>query len=192
VLSAIPVYLLTSLKVPKQLHEDLDKARRRFLWAGDGNITGGKCKVGWVAVAKPVAYGGLGILDLEKFSRALRLRWLWFAWLYPDRSWVGTELPIDAVDESLFIAATRVTVHNGHKASFWRSSWINGQAPSVLFPLLYSHSRRKNRTVRNALQEDRWIRDVAYSLNSDLLRDFFSLWNLIQLVHLDFSDTQED
>jgi hypothetical protein len=68
VLSAIPVYLLTSLKVPKQLHEDLDKAWRRFLWAGDGNITGEKCKVGWVAVAKPVAYGGLGILDLENFA----------------------------------------------------------------------------------------------------------------------------
>jgi hypothetical protein len=31
VLSAIPVYLLTSLKPPKQLFEDIDKARQRFL-----------------------------------------------------------------------------------------------------------------------------------------------------------------
>lgn len=31
VLSAVPIYLLTSLKVPKQILEDLDRARRRFL-----------------------------------------------------------------------------------------------------------------------------------------------------------------
>lgn len=79
VLTAIPIYLLTSLRVPKQLLEDLDKARRRFLWAGDKEISGGKCKVGWPFVAKPVNFGGLGILDLTRFSRAMRLRWLWFS-----------------------------------------------------------------------------------------------------------------
>jgi hypothetical protein len=31
VLSAIPIYLLTALKVPKQLTEDIEKPRRRFL-----------------------------------------------------------------------------------------------------------------------------------------------------------------
>jgi hypothetical protein len=60
VLSAIPIYLLSALKVPKQLTEDLYKARRRFLWAGDSEITGGKCKVAWILVATPVEFGGLG------------------------------------------------------------------------------------------------------------------------------------
>ena len=79
VLSAIPTYLLTSIQAPKQLLEDLDKVRRRFLWAGDAEITGGKCKVGWTLVTRPVQFGVLGILDLERFSRALRLRWLYVA-----------------------------------------------------------------------------------------------------------------
>ena len=35
VLSSMPIYLLTALKVPKRFINDLDKARRRFLWAGD-------------------------------------------------------------------------------------------------------------------------------------------------------------
>jgi len=35
VLSSMPIYLLTALKVPKCFINDLDKARRRFLWAGD-------------------------------------------------------------------------------------------------------------------------------------------------------------
>jgi hypothetical protein len=45
VLSAIPTYLMTTLKPPKQLLQDLDKLRRSFLWAGDKEVTGGKCKV---------------------------------------------------------------------------------------------------------------------------------------------------
>jgi hypothetical protein len=45
VLTTILIYLMTSIRVPKQLIEDIDKLRRRFLWAGDSEISGGKCKV---------------------------------------------------------------------------------------------------------------------------------------------------
>lgn len=139
-LSAIPICLLTSLKILKQVCDDLDKAKRRFLWARDGDISGGKCKVGHRQIPKPVNFGGLGILDLEDLVELLDC-WLWFSWLNLIRPWVGTELPVDA----------QVTDRNGHKASFWRSSWIHGQAPLVLFPLWYNHSRRKNRTVSEAI-----------------------------------------
>ena len=149
VLSAIPIYLLTSLKPPKQLFKDIDKARRRFLWAGDSEFHGGKCKVAWVTVAKPILFGGLGIIDLEKFSRALRLRWLWFEWTNPERPWNGMTLPGDL---ALFNAATRITVYSGNRASFWHSCWIDGQAPAKLFPTLYGHNRKKHQTVREAVQ----------------------------------------
>lgn len=39
VLSSIPIYLLTALKCPKQFIKELDKSRRRFLWAGNQEIT---------------------------------------------------------------------------------------------------------------------------------------------------------
>lgn len=151
VLSSIPIYLLTALKAPKQLFQEIDKVRRRFLWASDSELTGGKCKVAWTLVARPTDFGGLGILDLERFSRALRLRWLWFHWRNPERPWNGTELPADSTDINLFNAATTVTVHNGRRASFWLSSWLDGQAPSRLCPLLFKHSQRKNRSVRDAI-----------------------------------------
>ena len=51
--------------------------------------------------------GGLGILDLQVFSRALRLRWLWFEWVEPDRPWVGTP-PCDEIDKQNFPASTCV------------------------------------------------------------------------------------
>jgi len=65
VLSAIPIYLLTSLKAPKQLLADLDKARRRFLWAGDREISGREMQ-GGVALCNEAGkfwgtrYTGLG------------------------------------------------------------------------------------------------------------------------------------
>jgi hypothetical protein len=31
--------------------------------------------------------GGLGIKDLDKFGRALRLRWLWHSWDAQERPW---------------------------------------------------------------------------------------------------------
>lgn len=110
VLSAMPTYLLTSMKAPKQLTDDIDKIRRCFLWAGYHELTGGKCKVAWTSVAKPVEFHRLGIIDMEKFSRALRIRWLWFQWTNPERPWNGTAMPVDAEDMTLFNAATVVTV----------------------------------------------------------------------------------
>jgi len=33
------------IKAPKQFLKEIDKVRKKFLWAGDGELTGGKCKV---------------------------------------------------------------------------------------------------------------------------------------------------
>ncbi|XP_071681840.1 uncharacterized protein [Lolium perenne] len=68
-------------------------------------------------------------------------------WTTPDKPWVGTETPNDAADLELFNAATRVTIGNGAKASFWSSSWLHGTPPKDLAPLIFKVSRRKNRTV---------------------------------------------
>lgn len=64
------------------------------------------------------------MLDLELFSRALRLRWLWFQWFDPDHPWVGTEVPCNEVDKQLFWASTVVTLGNGSKARFWEFPWL--------------------------------------------------------------------
>jgi hypothetical protein len=54
----------------------IDKIRRSFLWKGEENANGRHCLVNWPIVTRPKDIGGLGIPDLEKFGRGLRLRWL--------------------------------------------------------------------------------------------------------------------
>jgi len=44
VLSSLPVYLLSVLKAPKDILDELDKARKKFLWAGDMTLTEGNAK----------------------------------------------------------------------------------------------------------------------------------------------------
>jgi hypothetical protein len=104
----------------------------------------------------------MGILDLDKFVHALRLCWLWLEWTALDKPWVGLETPNDEVDRSLFNVATKVTIGDRHKASFWTSSSLDAKPPKLIAPMIYEASKRKkNRTVHDALANNRWIVDVS-------------------------------
>jgi len=123
VLSSIPVYFLTVVEPKKWMIKRIDKIRRGFLWRGVSEAKGGHCLVAWETVKRPKLKGGLGVLDLEKFSRALRIRWLWYQWVDPDRPWVGSPVPCSEVDKQLFRCSTQVTLGNGRTALFWESPW---------------------------------------------------------------------
>lgn len=90
--------------------------------------------------------------------------------------------------------STKVTIHNGKKARFWTSSWINGIAPATLFLGLYKHSQRKNRSMAEEIADDQQIRDIVHGITIDLLRDYFQLWELIEEeeLHLPVSSKVED
>jgi hypothetical protein len=190
VLSSLPVYLLTVIKAPKKFLKEMDKLRKCFLWAGDGELTGGKCKVTWPVVCMPQPNGGLGIKDLDCFGRALRLRWLWHQWDGEQKPWDGLELPIAEEDTALFNAATVVLLGNGNRACFWTSRWLRGESLATRFPRLHKHSKRKNRTVAEAITNGRWIADIDYNLNQGLIADFIRLWEELEGVVL--VEGQED
>ena len=123
VLTSIPTYHLTVFRVQKWAIKKIDKLRRSFLWKGAKKANGGHCLVKWSKVMKPKNFGGLGILDLDLFSRALRLRWLWYEWVSPEKPWVGTALQVNAVDRQLFRASTSVTLGDGKFLAVLLDEW---------------------------------------------------------------------
>jgi len=118
VLSSLPIFLLTALKADKGIPKVFAKISRGMVWACKEVVSGGKYKVHRQKVCRPKELGGLGILNLEKFSRALRLRWLWFEWTSPDKPWVGSETPNDASNRDLFNAAPGLLLEMGLKPPF--------------------------------------------------------------------------
>lgn len=81
---------------------------------------------------------------------------------------------------------------NGLKARFWTSSWLHGNTPAALYPSLFKHSRRKSRSVAEALQADKWIRDIACDLSSTVLAEYFQLWTAIHNLQLNLDTPEPD
>ena len=184
VLTSVPTYYLTVFQLRKWAIKKLDRIRRSFLWRGAAEANGGHCLVRWAKAIRPKKIGGLGILDIDAFSRALRLRWLWFEWVEPERPWVGTVPPVNAVDRQMFRASTAVQLGDGRKASFWQSSWLLGQAPMDIFPDLFRLAWRKNRVVKDELVNQCWTRGLWRMSTVEEMADFVKLWDYVQQIQL--------
>lgn len=77
VLSALPIYVLIAINVPKWFIKAINKIRRGFFWKGRQDVNGGCCLVAWDKVQRPLELGGLGVRNLEFMGWALQVRWLW-------------------------------------------------------------------------------------------------------------------
>ena len=71
--------------------------------------------------------GGLGILEMEKFTSTLRLRWLWLS--DTSRPWELMEMPCNMRDVQLFQACTKITVGDGKKNSFLERQLVTRFVP---------------------------------------------------------------
>jgi hypothetical protein len=63
---------VTVFALKKWAVRKIDRIRRSFFWKGAASANGGHCQVLWLKATRPKILGGLSILDLERFSRALR------------------------------------------------------------------------------------------------------------------------
>jgi hypothetical protein len=137
------IYHLTPLSIPLGTLKYINKVERAFLWAAKDSTIGAKCKVNWEVVCHPKKYGGLGVLNMEKFATSLRLCWPWLEWKCPDKIWVGSGNPYSKEDMANFYAATTITVGNGARMPFWHAPWIDGRAPFDIAPLIFESSKHK-------------------------------------------------
>jgi hypothetical protein len=136
-------------------------------------------------MTRPKDFGGLGIPDLEKFGRALRLRWLWQDWTDDSKPWVVSGLPCSKDNRLLFKASTMIMIGDGAKAQFRHDNWLDGEAPKNHAPHMFELVRRKNRSVQQELHNGRWMHYLRNRVNTtEHMEEFVSLWIRIQAVHL--------
>lgn len=186
VLTSMPIYYLTIFKFPRWAITTIDKFRRGFLWKerDPHHVRGGNCLVNWQTCCRPRKLGGLGIKDLEKFGRALRLRWLWHGWDQCDRPWKQLIEHRDKSDRDLFFASTYITVGDGKNTPFWEANWLNGASPKYLAPNLYEQARFKFRTVAKELRNNNWITGLKELDSQILLNEFALLYTALNSVVL--------
>ena len=101
------------------------------------------------------------------------------------KPWNGSELPCSDDDRLLFNSSIIITLGDGAKTRFWHHNWLDGHAPRYLAPNLFCLVSRKNRTVKQELRNNNWIRKLQRKITSAVhIEEFVSLWIWIQDVHL--------
>ena len=168
--TSIATFHMTVIQLPKWASAKLDKIAHSFIWSGDDSdiVGAGQSLVNWKMVG-PRSLGGVGIVDLECFRRALRLRWLWVQWNDPEQPWAGSQLPCDASDLALFRAPTIITIGDRHKTSFLHDNWSGKGALRLYCPGLFAITPQKNRSMHDKLRSDTWIRAAAKMSRMDRL-----------------------
>ena len=149
-LSAIPTHIALAINISPWVIKCIDKCRRNFLWRGADTAKGGHCLLAWPRVCRLPDLGGLGIIDLQLFGYALRMRWLWLRRTDDTRSWLHlpdvTERPV----EQLFSASIFIELGDGNKALFWTDRWVQGKSLLDIAPCLCNavgSTIKKQRTV---------------------------------------------
>jgi hypothetical protein len=74
--------------------------------------------VNWVSCLRPGRLGGLGIKDLDKFSRALIMKWLCHGWDHNDMPWKKMLKISDPTDCQLFFCSIVMHVGDGKNTPF--------------------------------------------------------------------------
>lgn len=185
-LSAIPVHISICCCLSPWAIDEIDKRRRAFLWTGKDKATGGQCKIAWPIVCAPKDVGGLGIPDLRILGYALRLRWEWLRRTRPDSPWALLPASVEKRVSSIFRSSVVVVVGDGASTRFWTDNWLPvGPISSFAPNLLRAVGRRcRGRSVRDALTDHRWIRDITGTHTAPVLYEYVRLWRMLRDVLL--------
>lgn len=185
VLMALPIHFLTVLPLPAWALKIVNRRCRGFIWKGDSDISGGYCLLPWARVCMPKACGGLGVLNLKWFGYALRCRWPCSRWDAELRPWHQLPEAQEKEVSSIFKAATSICLGDGQRAKFWTDKWLPGGCSiEDLAPALFSFVKDSGRSVKEALCNRNWIKDITGGISVQAMAQYLRIWDIIQSVSL--------
>ena len=75
-ITPITTYAICTVKLPRGVIDNIDRARKQCLWRGNEVLKKGGNLVAWQVVQQPKNKGGLGVLNLHLQNDALLLKQL--------------------------------------------------------------------------------------------------------------------
>lgn len=140
----------------------------------------------WTRVCMPREFGGLGVINLKLFGFALRCKWPWLRWDADERPWHGLPDTTEKEVQALFRAACRVRLASGEAARFWTDRWLeDGSSVAKMAPQLFSFVKDRGRTVKDALDNQAWTRDIAGGLSLPAIAQYLKVCDLAHATMLD-------
>lgn len=193
VLSALPTYFMSCLKLPEWVIKDIDKIRRSFLWHGVAPNQTKMNLANWSLVCTPKEFGGLGVMDLAVFNQALLIKWYW-QWARPQNNlWkpilrisIGHDgLPLSPIFTTALKTATQFcqmsfthTIGNGEQIQLWNHKW-RGIPLCQTLPNLYSHAIDQNVTLQEIITSTSLEGFFRLIISDIAMAEFRSLQSLL-------------
>jgi hypothetical protein len=172
-ITPITTYTLGTIKVPKGVIDNIDRARKQCLWRGNDETIKGGNLVAWPTVMKPKEKGGLGIINLRLQNDALLLKHLHKFYNKEDVPWVHLvwdryyidKVPHTAKEcgsfwwrdilrlSTIYRGIAQCTIGDGAIVGFWEDLWCEGVLSSQL-PRLFSFARKETILVKEVMQAE--------------------------------------
>lgn len=167
VLSSIVVYHCCTLKLHKEVIDQIDKYRKHYFQRGSDLNAKQPPKATWPSVCLPKKEGSLGIINLSTHNDFLLMKFLHKFYsrvdipqvhLVWDNYYANGHLPGQQNKGSFwwrdfvklvtpFKSLPSVVVHDGFTILIWQDKW-NGHRLQNEFPVLFSFARNPNATVK--------------------------------------------
>lgn len=172
-ITPITTYAMCTIKLPKGVTDNIDRARKQCLWHGNDAQKKGGNLVTWPIVMKPKEKGGLGVLNLRLQNDALLLKHLSKFYNKVDVPWVhliwskyyNNRVPHAAREMGsfwwkdvlwlnvIFRSIAKCELGNGSSVCFWDDLWTDSVLAQT-YPRLASFARNDGVSVLEVMQAE--------------------------------------
>jgi hypothetical protein len=204
VLSTLPSFYMSSLKIQKTVINICNRAQRHCLWAKDEDSSSVNALAAWSLVCRPKKHGGLGVLNLELQNKALLMKQLNKFYSRADVPWVklvwslyGDSVPhtksrrgsfwwrdiFSLVDE--YRSISQCKIGNGSSVLFWKDFWANGEILCDKYPRLFSYALDEDVSMASLASNDDISSCFSLPLSVEAFQELQEVSQIVQATTID-------